>query len=215
MKTSEIDSFQDPCVLHQNWLLSRPCAAMYMAKCHKLTPFKTLTLCIILDSFQDPYIFTPKHDSLQDPRQWTILNITQLTHFKTLIWFITVFQSPWETTCKISMGDFLHPKLFKTPYTVKSRLFQETKEEDTSHASNQHISTPKINTFYIRHHNIQQNSIPFKTPKTSHQPFNSSIRLKTLSHRHRHRTRTPLPFTPQFCTYSLVTLSSLRAHYVP
>ena len=39
----EIDFFQDPKLTQ-------------MAKCHKLTHFKTFILCIILDSFQDPYI---------------------------------------------------------------------------------------------------------------------------------------------------------------
>ena len=168
-QTSEIDSFQDPCVLHQNWLLSRPlCFTLeltpfktttvtYSANCQKSTPFKTLTLCIILDSFQDPYILHPNWTHYRIPSSELYQTQPNSVISRPSYWFTTVFQSPWETTCKISMGDFLHPKLFKTPYTVNFRLFHETKEEDTSHASNQHISTPRCNMFYIGHRNIHQN----------------------------------------------------------
>ena len=61
-KMSEIDSFQDTCVLHWNWLLSRPqCftsesthfkthAVNYTSTSSKLTPFKTLILDYIASS---------------------------------------------------------------------------------------------------------------------------------------------------------------------
>ena len=69
-----------------------------------------------------------------------------------------MFQSPWETTCKISMGDFLHPDFFKMPYTVKFGLFHETKEEDTPYTNSQLISRPEFNTHYTWCHSIRQNS---------------------------------------------------------
>ena len=55
----------------------------------------------------------------------------------------------------------------------------------------------------------------FQDPKNFTYIINSNNRLQTLSHRLRDRTRTLLPLTSLIYTYSLVTLSSLRAHNVP
>ena len=52
-KSSEIDSFQDPCELQWNWLISGPC--LYAAQNpFVLTPFKTPVIYHQIDSFQDP-----------------------------------------------------------------------------------------------------------------------------------------------------------------
>ena len=83
-KTSQIDSFHDPYIFAP-----------------KLTPFKTLTFCTLIDS-------------LQDPVQWTIWNITQLTPFKTLTLDYTVFS--------ISMGDFLQLDNTKSPWETSFRI---------------------------------------------------------------------------------------------
>ena len=73
--------------------------ATYMAKCHKLTPFKTLTFCTQTGLLSRPSHFWTQSDSFQDPMQWTIRNITQLTHFKTLILV--------NYSVSISIGDYL------------------------------------------------------------------------------------------------------------
>ena len=78
-KMSQIDSFQDPYILHPNW-----------------THFKTLMFWTQIDSFQDPM----QRLSETSPN-WLISRPSY--------WFSTMFQSPWATTRKISMGDFLHP----------------------------------------------------------------------------------------------------------
>ena len=123
-----IDSFQDPC--------------SDSAKCQKLTsskltPFKTPGK--ILDSFQDPYVlhfgllsrpqpFFNTSRLISGPPAVNCLKHNPIQSFQDpQIGFITVFQSPWETTCKISMGDYLHDKLFKTLYTVNFGLFHENK----------------------------------------------------------------------------------------
>ena len=67
-----------------------------------------------------------------------------------------MFQSPWETTCKISMGDFLHLEFLKHPTQWNSDLFMKQRRK-THHMQIINTSIPKINTFYIRHRNIQQN----------------------------------------------------------
>ena len=134
----------------------------YMAKCHKLTPFKTLTFCTQMELLSRPSHFGPKIDWFQDPMQWTIQNITQLTHFKTFkLDFYSVL---------ISMGDYLQIDNAKSPWETSSihnsskhpiqwnsDLFVKQKEKDTSHEDNQHISTPKNNMFYTKHHHFHQN----------------------------------------------------------
>ena len=129
----EIDFFQDPKLTQ-------------MAKRHKLTPFKTLILCINLDSFQDPYILHPN---------WTHYRIPAVNSVKHNL--IQSFQDPhirfqqcfnlhgklssyWQ--CKISMGDYLQWQTLQTLYTVNFWLFCENKKKDTLHANNQHISRP-------------------------------------------------------------------------
>ena len=133
---------------HRNWLLSRPQKVTYTAKHHKWTHFKTPILCTKLDTFQDPYILHPNSDSLlTDPQQWTLSNITQVTHFKTLtqennsVWIsmgnylqidITA-KSPWETT-------FSEQTSSNLSIQWNFGLNCENKEKDTSHANNQHLS---------------------------------------------------------------------------
>ena len=75
---------------HQNWLLSRPPNDLY-GKHHKLTSFKTLMFCTQNGLISRPLCFWTQIDSFQDPVQWTIWKITQLTHFKTLTLDYTVF----------------------------------------------------------------------------------------------------------------------------
>ena len=125
-----------------------------------------------------------------------------------------MFQYPWDTTCKISMGDFLHPELFKAPYTVKFGPFHETKEEDTSHASNQHTSRPKINTFYIRHRNIQQNRFLSRPQKlhincSQQYPFKDTISLTP--------TQDKDTVTVHITNLYIIVSDSqlLKSHYVP
>ena len=128
-KTSEIDSFQDPCVLHQNWLLSRPCTATYMAKHHKLTPFKTLTFYIGIDSFQDPKCFGHKSTNLNTPGSELSQSQPNSVISRPSYWIYTVFQSPWETTCKLSMGDYLHELSSKPSTKWILDLFVKTRRK--------------------------------------------------------------------------------------
>ena len=123
----KIDSFQDPvqqCLWRnvRNWLLSRPlCFTLelttfktitvtYMPKRHKLTPFKTLMLCTQFGFLLRPSHFWTQIDSFPDPVQWTIWDITQLTHFKTLI---VVYYS-----ISISMGDYLQNLHGRLPSSI-------------------------------------------------------------------------------------------------
>ena len=136
-----IDSFQDVQFTQNitNWLLSRPFV---------LHPIWILSR---------PAVFWTQIDSFQDPVQWTIWNIPIDSFQDPHIGLLQCFnlhgrlpaKSPWETS-------FIHNSL-KHPTQWNLDFFHETKEEDTSHASNQHISTPRHNTFYIRHRNIHQN----------------------------------------------------------
>ena len=62
--TLKIDSFQDPA------------SAMHTAKCHKLTPFKTLTFYIGNWLISRPLAFSNTHQWKRHPRQWTVSNTT-------------------------------------------------------------------------------------------------------------------------------------------
>ena len=181
-----------------------------MAKCHKLTPFKTIVFTLELthsrpsqwlirqnvtnwllsrplhfapnlDSFQDHHILDPI-DSFQDPMQWTIQNITQLTHFKTLI---VVYYS-----VSISMGDYLQNLHGRLPPSIflQNTLHSEfwtlfMKQRRKMH----HMQV--INTF--QHpgatHSTSDTAIfikinSFQDPRNFTSTIHSNIRLKTLSH---------------------------------
>ena len=134
----------------------------YTAKHHKLTPFKTLMFCSQTGLLSRPSCFWTQIDSFQDPMQWTIWNITQLTHFKThtLVYY----------SVSISMGDYLQIDNAKSPWETSSihnsskhptqwipNFIVKQKEKDSSHADNWHIPRSKINTFYTKHHHFHQN----------------------------------------------------------
>ena len=145
-------------------------AVTITAKRQKLTPFKTLTFYIGIDSFQDPYHFRTQVSRTDTPG--SELSQTQLNSVisRPLNWIYTVFQSPWETTCKISMGDFLQELSTKLSTKWILDFFWENKEEDTSDATSQLIPSHYV---WRAQHSAPQHSpkrIPFKTPKTSHTP---------------------------------------------
>ena len=137
-KMSEIDSFQDPCVsYHWNWLLSRPCAAFYIWQ-NVTIWLISRPLCFTSDQLLSrPLPFLDTNQQNRHPWQWTVSNITQFSHFKTLK--LDLY------SVSISMGDYLqnlHGRLssgtfIKTLYTVNFGPFWENKEEDTSHANSQ------------------------------------------------------------------------------
>ena len=118
-----------------------------------------------------PSHFWTQINSFHDPVQWTIWNITQLTHFKTLI---LVYYS-----VSISMGDYLlnlHGRL-PPSITLQNTLHSEfqtyfMKQRRKTHhmQDNQHISTPiALGYFYTGHPQYSSKPIPVKTPETSHQ----------------------------------------------
>ena len=196
-QTSEIDSFQDPCVLHWKLTPFKTITVTYMAKCHKLTPFKTLMFCTQFGFLSRPSCFWTQIDSFQDTVQWTIWNITQLTHFKTLI---MVYYS-----VSISMEDYLqnlHGRLppsrslqntlhseFRTLLWNKRRKTHHMQIINTFQDPRSKRSTP--NTTIL----IKIDS--FQDPRNFTSTVDSSICLKTLSSRHWHRTRTLLPLISQ------------------
>ena len=219
----QIDSFQDPkSRLYgsdskhiRNWLLSRPCAVTVYGKnirnwlisrpshlwtqigliprpsCFglKLTHFRTHT---------EDY---PKHhpiDSFQDPH----IGLLQCFNLHGRL----PAKSPWETSSIHNSSK--HPTQWISDFIVKQRRKTHHMQViNTFQHPGATCSTPDTTIF------IKTNS--FQDPRNFTSTVDSNIRLKTLAHRHQHRTRTPLPFISQICTYSLVTLSSLRAHYVP
>ena len=69
--SSEIDSFQDPCELQSNWLISGPRVCMWHRTPSILTLFMTPVNYHQIDSFQDPIFIcstkTVQIDSFQDP----------------------------------------------------------------------------------------------------------------------------------------------------
>ena len=181
-----------------------------------------------MDSFQDPSIvyyfglisrplhFTPKLDSFQDLQQWTVSNITQFSHFKTLI-------SDFNSVL-ISMGDYLQIDNAKSPWETTFR-------DKHSKLSTQWFSDLIVKTRRKTHHlqiintfqdlrsthpaldaKIFAKTDSFQDPRNFISTVDSNNCVKTLSHQHRHRTRTLLQFISHYCTYSSLTLSSLRAH---
>ena len=184
-KMSEIDSFQDPCVLQQNWLLSRPQAFFD-------TNRLISTLCAVnylkhhpIDSFQDPHIGLLQCFNLHGRLP---------------------AKSPWGTSS--IQNSSKHPTQWILDFIVKQwRKTHHMQAINTFQQPGATYSTLDTTIF------IKTNS--FQDPRNFRSTSDSSIHLKTLSSRHWHRTRTPLQFISQICTNSLVTLRSLRAHYVP
>ena len=171
---SEIDSFQDPCVLHQNCTHFKTMCSDLYGKTSQIDTFQdSYVLHPNRIPFKTLYIFGLKLDSFQDPCAVNcIWNITQLTHFKTLI--IGLLQcfnlrgrlpakSPWETS-------FIHnPSKHHTQWNSDFFMKQRRKIHHM-----QVINTfqhPRHNTFYTWTPQYSSKLIPFKTPETSHQPF--------------------------------------------
>ena len=90
-----------------------------------------------MDSFQDPKRFGHKSTNLNTPGNELSQSQPNSVISRSSYWIYTVFQSPWETTCKISMGHYLQELSSKTLYKVNFGLFRENKEEDTSDATSQ------------------------------------------------------------------------------
>ena len=135
-----------------------------MAKRHKLTPFKTLTFCTQTGLLSRPSHFWTQIDSFQDPVQWTIWNITQLTHFKTLkLDFYSV---------SISMGDYLKIDNAKSPWETSSI-------HNSSKHPTQWISDLIVKQRRKTHH--MQIIDTFQDPRTTHSTPNTIIFIKTDS----------------------------------
>ena len=173
--------------------------------CTQNGPFKTLTFSTQIGSFQDPMNYLKHHliDSFQDPHIGLYSVLISMGDYLQ----IDSTKSPWETS-------FNHKSSKPSTQWNLDLIFRQA-EEDTSHAATWLISRPQDNTFCTRHSNILSKVTPFKTPEFTFSTVYSDIHQKWLFPRHRHRTRTPLQLISQHCTYSLVTLSSLRAHYIP
>ena len=194
---SEIDSFQDPCVLHRNWLLSRPCTATHTAKHHKLTPFKTLmygthfktlTFYIGIDSFQDPYHFRTQISGTDTPSSELSQTQPNSVISRPSNWIYTVSQSPWETTCKISMGDYLQELSTKLSTKWILDFFGKIKRTHWMHLVNSSQATSLAHpafgtTAFAKTHSFQD-------PKNFTYIVDSNNHVQTLSHQLRHRKRT-------------------------
>ena len=188
--------------------------------CHKLTPFKTLM-------FLHP-IWTPFKTitcKLLDPN-WLISrpsccglswNITQLTHFKTLI---LVYYS-----VSISMGDYLQNLNGRLPSETSINL-QNTLHSELDFFMKQRRKTHHMqvintfqhpdNTFYTRHQQYSSKLHSFQDPRNFTSTVHSSIHLKTLSSLTPTQDKDTVTSSyHKFVHNSLVTLSSLRAHYIP
>ena len=198
----------------QKWLLSRPSQWLIWQNITNWLLSRPLCFAPNLDSFQDPHVFGPK-----------------LTHFKMPCselsetspnWFISrpsygllqcfnlhgrlPAKSPWETSSIHNSSK--HPAQWISDFIVKQRRkTHHIQIINTFQDPGATCSTPDTTIF------IKTNS--FQDPRNFTSTVDSSICLKTLSSQHRHRTKTLLLFISQICTYSLVTLSSLRAHYIP
>ena len=140
----------------------------YTAKHHKLTPFKTLTFCNQFGLLSRPSRFWTQIDSFQDPCRGLSETSPNWLISRPSYWFITVFQSPWERLPAKSPWETSsihnsskHPTQWILDFIVKQ------KEKDSSHIDNRHISRPKINTFYTKHHHFHQNWF-LSTPKKLH-----------------------------------------------
>ena len=137
---TKIDSFQDPCVQHWNWLLSRPLQWLFQLNIRnwllssplcftsELTPFKTLCSNVYgkmsqIDSFQDPYVlhwnwllsrpqlFLDTSRLISTPPAVNCIKPNGIDSFQDLI---MVYYS-----VSISMGDYLQRQTSKSLQTVK------------------------------------------------------------------------------------------------
>ena len=170
---------------HQNWLLSRPlCFTL------KLTPFKTLMFYIGIDSFQDPNHFWTHISGTDTPRQWTVSNTTQFSHFKTLIMvYYSVSISMGDYLQKISMGDYLQELSSKLSTRWILDFFMKIRRKrhhmqlvNSSQATS--LVCPAFGTAaFTKTHSFQD-------PKNFTYTVDSNNCVQTLSHHLRHRTRT-------------------------
>ena len=151
-----------------------------MAKHHKLTSFKTLTFCTQTGLIPRPSHFWTQIDSFQDPVQRTIQNITQLTHFKTLI---LVYYS-----VSISMGDYLLNLYGRLPpsITLQNTLHSEISDFFMKQRRKTH-HMQVINTF--QHPGATRSTLDtaifiktnsFQDPRNFTSTVHSNIHLKTL-----------------------------------
>ena len=164
------------------------CSNAY-GKTSKLTPFKTFMFYIGIDPFQDPYHFWTQISGTDTPS--TELHQTQCNWLisRPLNWIYTVFQSPWETTCKISMGDYLQELSTKLSTEWILDFFGKIKRRthrmhlvSSSQATSLARPTFGAAAFAKMH--------SFQDPKKLTYIINSNNRVQTLSHQLRDRTRT-------------------------
>ena len=159
-KTSEIDSFQDPYVLHRNWLISRPLRSTPNWTCYRI----------------------PGSELYWTQHNWLISRPSN--------WIYTVFQSPWETTCKnlhgrLPSGTFIKPStrwILDFLGKIKRKTHRMQLVNSSQAAS---LARPAFGAAaFAKMHSFQD-------PKNFTHIIDSNNRVQTLSHRLRHRTRTP------------------------
>ena len=145
-KSSEIYSFQDPCELQSNWLISEPYVHMWAQNLFVLTPFKTPV------NLSSNWLLSRPNVYMQHKK------LSNLTPFKTLTLDYKVFlfpmaetlqsdsvKSPWETTLRklVLSGPPIHSEFqthFKTPVNhtshsvngLLSRPFRRGKEQHST-----------------------------------------------------------------------------------
>ena len=146
----------------QKWLLSRPSQWLRWQNVTNWLLSRPLCFAPNLDSFQDPHVFGPKLTHFKSPCSELLKTSPNWLISRPSYWFITVFQSPWETTFKLTMLNLhrrLPPSIIiqNTIHSEFQDFIVKQKEKDSSHADNRHISRPKNNTFYTEHRHFHQN----------------------------------------------------------
>ena len=154
-------------ISNPNWLLSRPSEATYMAKRQNWLLSRPLRSTSELTPFKTPTIFGHKAVEHTPPA----VNCLKIQHnsviLKPLSWIYTVFQSPWETTCKISMGNYLQKISSKPPTKWILDLFGKIKRRThrmhlVNSSQTTSLACPTFGaTAFAKMHS-------FKDPKTSH-----------------------------------------------
>ena len=153
----------------------------HTVKHQKLTHFKTPTFCIILDSFQEPYIFHPNQTFRWMPSSELYqpspkLLISRPSHQKT-----TAFKSPWETTFSDKLQ--IPFQQWNSDFLVKIR--RKTHHVHLINSSQDASSAPPAFSAAV----FTKTKF-FQDPKNLTSTVHSSNHVQTLTHRLWHRTRT-------------------------
>ena len=161
----------------------------------ELTHFKTPILCIIFDSFQDPYVFHPNHPFQQMPGSELYQPSPKLPISRPPQWKSTVFKSPWETTfnrhCwkspwETTSSDKLQIPLFQWNLEPFVKIRRKTQHMHLDNSSQDASSAPPA----FSRRGIHAKTKFFQDPKNLTSTVDSSNRVWTLSHWLWHRTRT-------------------------